>query len=80
MKVSKDKKKAKLTFLEINATGFYETITLRLKGLDPEKAYKDEETGTVLYGSTLMNVGIRIGDLFRKKRSDGYSVTFTAVD
>ncbi|MBQ8230114.1 MAG: alpha-galactosidase [Clostridia bacterium] len=80
MKVSKDKNKAKLTFLELNATGLYETIVLRLRGLDPNTAYKNEATGEILHGSTLMNAGIRIGDLFGKKRSDGYAVTFTAVE
>ena len=80
IKVSKDKNKALLTFLELNATGFVESMTLRLKGLDPEKVYKNEETGAILYGATLMNVGIRIGDLFRKKRSDGYMVAFTAIE
>ncbi len=79
MKVAKDKSKAQLTFLELNATGFYETMVLRLKGLDPNVAYKNEETGEILYGETLMCVGIRIGNLFRKIRSDGYAVTFTAV-
>jgi hypothetical protein len=42
IKVSKDKNKALLTFLELNATGFVESTTLRLKGLDPDKAYKNE--------------------------------------
>ena len=79
MKVAKDKSKAQLTFLELNATGFYETMVLRLKGLAPNVAYKNEETGEILYGETLMCVGIRIGNLFRKIRSDGYAVTFTAV-
>ena len=79
MKVSKDKKKAQLTFLEINATGFIESMVLRLKGLAPEKAYKNVDTGEVLRGATLMNVGIRVGDLFRKKRADGYMVTFIEV-
>ncbi|MBQ7912241.1 MAG: alpha-galactosidase [Clostridia bacterium] len=77
--VSKDKKKAKLTFLELYASGFIESMALRLKGLDPEKLYKNEETGEVLHGATLMNVGIRIGDLYRKKRSDGYTVNFVEV-
>ena len=79
IKVSKDKKKALLTFLELNATGFVESTTLRLKGLDPNKAYKNEETGVVLHGATLMNVGIRVGDLFRKKRADGYTIHFSEV-
>lgn len=80
MKVSKGKNKAKLTFFELNATGLYETIVLRLRGLDPNRAYKNEETGEILHGSTLMNAGIRVGDLFGKKRSDGYAVIFTAVE
>ena len=79
IKVSKDKERAHLTFLELNATGFVESTTLRLKGLDPNKKYRNENTGVVLYGATLMNVGIRIGDLFRKNRSDGYTALFTAV-
>ena len=80
IKVSKDKNKALFTFLELNASGFIESMTLRLKGLDEEKLYKNEQTGEVLHGATLMNVGIRIGDLYRKKREDGYTVLFTAVE
>ena len=80
MKVSKDKSRAKLTFLELNATGLIESMTLRLKGLAPDKRYQNVETGEILYGATLMNVGIRIGDLFRKKREDGYTVSFVTVE
>lgn len=80
IKVSKNKEKAYLTFLELNATGFVESTVLKLKGLDPNKAYKNLNTGVVLHGSTLMNVGIRIGDLYRKNRSDGYTVLFEAVE
>ena len=79
IKVSKDKNKAQLTFLELHASGFVETTTLKMKGLDPNKAYRIEETGQILHGSTLMNVGLRIGDLYRAKRSDGYVLTFYAV-
>ena len=80
MKVAKDKRRAKLTFLELNATGFIESMVLKLKGLAPEKKYRNEETGEILYGATLMNVGIRVGDLFRAKRENGYSVCLAAVD
>lgn len=79
MKVSKDKNKAQLTFLELNATGFVESTTIKLKGLDPNKVYKNEETGAILHGATLMNVGLRIGDLYRAKREDGEVLTFYAV-
>lgn len=80
IKVSKDKNRAQLTFLELQATGFVECMVLKLKGLNPDKLYKNLETGEVLHGATLMNVGIRIGDLFRAKRSDGYTVNFAAVE
>ena len=80
MKVAKDKNKAQLTFLEWNAVGFTETMMLPLRGLDANKRYKNEETGEILYGSTLMNVGLRMGDLFGYKRNNGYSVTLTAVE
>ncbi len=80
IKVSKDKTKAQLTFLELNATGFVETTVLRLKGLAPEKMYKNQETGEILHGATLMNVGLRIGNLFGKTRANGYMLTFTAVE
>lgn len=79
IKVSKDKRRALFTFLELHATGFVESMTLRLKGLDPELAYQNEETGQILYGATLMNVGIRIGDLYRAKRENGYSIRFKAI-
>lgn len=80
IKVSKDKTRAQLTFLELYASGMVESMTLRLKGLAPEKVYRNEETGEMLHGATLMNVGIRIGDLYRKKREDGYTLSFVAVD
>ena len=80
IKVSKDKNRAQLTFLELQATGFVECMVLKLKGLNPDKLYKNSETGEVLHGATLMNMGIRIGDLFRAKRSDGYTVNFAAIE
>ena len=80
MQVSKDKNKALFTFLELNATGFVESMTLRLKGLDASKRYLNERTGEVLSGATLMNVGLRVGNLFGKTRSDGYVTVFTALD
>ena len=80
IKVSKDKKRAQFTFLEMYASGFVESMTLRLKGLDLQKLYRNEETGEILHGATLMNVGIRINDLYRKKREDGYTVWLSAVE
>lgn len=79
IKVSKDKTKALFSFFELYASGLVESMTLRLKGLAAEKLYKIEETGEVFHGATLMNAGIRIGDLYRKKREDGYTLTFHAI-
>ena len=76
MKVLKDKSRAQLTFLELNATGFVESTVLKLKGLAPDKLYRNGLTGEILHGETLMSVGIRIGDLFREKRENGYVVLF----
>ena len=80
IKVAKDKKRAQFTFLEMYASGFVESMTLRLKGLDPQKLYRNEATGEIIHGATLMNVGIRINDLYRKKREDGYTVWLSAVE
>ena len=53
-------------------------LFLRLKGLDPAKYYRLEETGEVYSGALLMNAGL---SLFRMPNEDGYSKTFyfTAV-
>lgn len=80
MKVSKDKKQAQLTFIYINANGLTESMLLKLRGLDAKKKYKNQNTGVVLRGDTLMNAGIRLNDLFRQKRSDGYVVNFIEVE
>ena len=54
-------------------------LFLRLKGLDPAKYYRLEETGDVYSGALLMNAGF---SLFRLPNNDGYSKTFyfTCVD
>ena len=46
---------------------------IRLKGLDPEKYYRLEETGDVFSGALLMNAGV---SLFSMPNEDGYSKTF----
>ena len=57
MFVSEDKNEALVTSVVISKTedrGFY----LKLKGLDPEKYYVDEDTDEVYSGALLMNAGI----------------------
>ena len=48
-------------------------LFLRLKGLDPEKYYRLEETGEVYSGALLMNAGLC---LWTMPNEDGYSKTF----
>ncbi|SEM50692.1 alpha-galactosidase [Ligilactobacillus sp. WC1T17] len=56
--VSKDKKEVFVaTFAVLAFAQPYLTKT-KLKGLDPEKKYKNEETGEVFYGDELMELGI----------------------
>jgi alpha-galactosidase len=52
----------------------------RLRGLDPEKNYKDEETGEVYSGALLMYAGINIsGDGWERPDGDSLVKYFTAV-
>lgn len=39
------------------------TFYIRLRGLDPEKYYVDDETGEVYSGALLMNAGLSIGNI-----------------
>ena len=79
MQVSKDKKRALLTFLEINATGFYENILLKLNGLAEDTIYENEFTGEKRSGKAWMSAGIRIKDLFKEKSGSGFHIRFRAV-
>ena len=79
LNVSKDKTKALFTFLSINTTGHTESIIVRLKGLDAKKAYKNSKTGEILLGDTLMNVGIRLFDLFEDRGGSGRRILFVEV-
>ncbi len=59
--VSEDKSEA-LVFYTIIRAHTRERRFLRPEGLDPMRHYRDEETGTVLLGSTLMNGGFNFID------------------
>lgn len=56
--VSKDKSEAMLTVIQVLARPNYRSRNIRLKGLDPDAMYKNEETGVVLSGAALMNCGM----------------------
>lgn len=56
--VSKDKNEALLEFVEINKYPNGYPKRIRLKGLDPEKKYKDCASGRIYGGDALMYAGI----------------------
>lgn len=76
--VDEEKTQAHLTVL----TKFYKETRnwfIRLKGLDPEKYYRCEQTGEVYSGALLMNAGL---SLYEYPHGDGESFTlyFRATD
>ena len=46
-------------------SSIYDRHYIRLKGLDENKKYRNEQTGQVLSGRTLMNAGICIQEKLR---------------
>lgn len=66
--VSEDKSEALVTFAVIRTT-VHDRYYLRLKGLDENKKYFNEQTGQVLSGRTLMRAGICIQDKMKEFES-----------
>lgn len=60
--VSKDKKEALVTFVQVLNRPNYHSRRICLKGLDPEKKYRLEgaEDGRIYTGDTLLKAGIRV--------------------
>lgn len=58
--VSKDKLKAYVVFVRVNAVPNYKPEYLRVKGLDANQTYTVKQLGITMKGSTLMNAGIPI--------------------
>lgn len=59
--VSEDKNRTILTIVTMRAD--YKRLIVRLRGLDPEKIYENEETGERFSGALLMNAGINCSDI-----------------
>ena len=59
--VSEDKSEALVTYVVMKSS-IYDRHYVRLKGLDENKKYLNEQTGQILSGRTLMNVGLCIQD------------------
>lgn len=58
---SKDKSEALLTVV-IKNKPHHNVLLIKMKGLDPEKYYRDESDGEIYSGSLLMNAGINLTD------------------
>ncbi len=75
--VSPDKSECLVTSVTIRRS-LYTLYILKLKGLDPDKYYKNEADGEIYSGALLMSAGINLSDV---KNLDGESVKiyFTEV-
>ena len=58
--VSRDKTEVLATFVCISGTPNFHSRRIRLKGLQENSVYRDEETGKLYSGSTLMHAGINV--------------------
>ncbi len=65
----KDSSECLVTFVSVLNHPNYKPFRLRLQGLDPKKKYKDEETGTVYGGDTLMYAGLKIDRMWGDYKS-----------
>ncbi len=76
--VSPDRRTTLVTLVTVREQ-FRAGVRLRLRGLDPERYYRDEATGEVFSGALLMNAGVV---MTRVARRDGESakLVFTAVE
>lgn len=59
--VAKDKSEALLTVVIKNKAP-HDFLLIKMKGLDPEKMYRDETDGEIYSGALLMNAGINLTD------------------
>ena len=58
--VSKDKKEALITYVQVLSRPNFHSRRVRLKGLSPEKRYRIQESGEVFSGDVLMQAGMLI--------------------
>jgi alpha-galactosidase len=61
--VSRDKKEALVTYIQVLQRPNYKSCRIRLKGLDENAIYRDEQAGELHSGSALMYAGINITGL-----------------
>ena len=73
--VAKDKSEALVTFVCMHWQ-CRPTIYLKVKGLDPDKIYVDQESGASYTGSVLMNAGLNLS--YKLKDGDSYQIYLKA--
>jgi alpha-galactosidase len=64
--VTKDKKEALVTYVQVLTRASYPMPVIKLQGLDPDKKYRIENTDIVLPGDVMMNMGLPL----RPERGD----------
>lgn len=69
MYVSEDQSEALVTFV-VMRTSIKGSYFLKLQGLDPQAQYRDEESGAIYHGDTLMKAGLNL----TRRYNDGDSV------
>lgn len=62
--VSKDKREALVTLVQVLRRPNYHSRMIKLAGLNPGLKYRNEETGEVYWGDTLMNAGIPVQEMW----------------
>ncbi len=62
--VAKDKREVLVTYVQVLRRPNYHSRIIKLAGLDPKMRYRNEETGEILCGDTLMNAGITIQEMW----------------
>ncbi len=60
MVVSKDKKEALVTFVQVMHMTSVPNLPVKLEGLDPDAMYRIDEIDMTLSGSVLMNAGLPV--------------------
>ena len=60
MSVDEGKKHAVVGAVLLNTHGNHPVFYIRLRGLAPERSYRDKKTGVVYSGAALMELGIPI--------------------
>ncbi len=75
MVVSKDKKEALVTFVQVRGRANYKSRCIRLQGLEKELDYRLEGTELVYGGDLLMNAGLMVENLWGDAESRLFHLT-----